>query len=91
MLNCMNGDIVDAHVDVGFLHAVSVFFHEAKGPFNSGSEHPKLLIDQDDRDEFSLERAQRERKDYIQFCRLQLILNCILVIKYKKSWGFPEF
>jgi hypothetical protein len=46
MLNCMNGDIVDALVKVGYFHAVSIFFHEAKRPLNSGSERCKLLVDQ---------------------------------------------
>ena len=46
MLNCMNGNIVDALVKVGYFHAVSIFFDEAKGPLNSGSERFKLLVDQ---------------------------------------------
>lgn len=46
MLNCMNGNIVDALVKVGYFHAVSIFFDEAKCPLNSGSERFKLLVDQ---------------------------------------------
>ena len=46
MLNCMNGDIVDALVKVGYFHTVSIFFNEAKSPLNSGSERFKLLVDQ---------------------------------------------
>ncbi|MBA7645043.1 hypothetical protein ES703_52795 [subsurface metagenome] len=46
MLNCMNGDIVDALVKVGYFHTVSIFFNEAKSSFNSGSERFKLLVDQ---------------------------------------------
>ena len=46
MLNCMNGNIVDALVKVGYFHAVSIFFDKAKDPLNSGPKRFKLPVDQ---------------------------------------------
>jgi len=46
MLNCMNSNIIDALVKVGYFHTVSIFFNETKSPLNSSSERFKLLVDQ---------------------------------------------
>lgn len=45
MFDSMNGHIVNTFVEIGLFDAVSVFFHQAKGSFDAGSERLQFLID----------------------------------------------
>jgi len=45
MFDSMNGYIVNTFVIICLFHAISVFFHQAEGSFNAGSERLQFFVD----------------------------------------------
>ena len=45
MFDRMDGYVVNASIEVGLFHAVSVFLYQAEGSFNAGSERFQFSVD----------------------------------------------